>query len=41
MRRVTQHRTGALPGFTTRYGLKMLVWFEVHDDITAAITREK
>jgi putative endonuclease len=40
-RRVVQHRTGALPGFTSRYGCKLLVWYERHDDITTAILREK
>ncbi len=41
VRQVWQHRTGALPGFTSRYGVKTLVWFETHNDITAAIAREK
>ena len=41
VRRVFEHRTGAAPGFTKRYGLKRLVWFEAHDDIVAAIAREK
>ncbi|WP_026363243.1 GIY-YIG nuclease family protein [Methylopila sp. M107] len=41
VRRVFQHRTGAVEGFTKRYGIKTLVWFEVHDEITAAIAREK
>ena len=40
-RRVFEHREGLLPGFTPRYGLKRLVWMEVHDDIGAAIQREK
>ena len=39
--RLYQHRSGLLPGFTARYGLKLLVWFERHDDITEAIRREK
>ena len=39
--RVWQHREGALPGFTTRYGLKRLVWFEIHDTMERAILREK
>ena len=30
-----------LPGFTTRYGCKLLVWYERHDDMTGAIEREK
>jgi putative endonuclease len=40
VRRVHEHRTGALPGFTARYGVKTLVWYEPHDDIAAAIQRE-
>ena len=40
-RRVVEHREGLVPGFTKRYGLKRLVYAEPHDDITAAIQREK
>ena len=40
IRRAYEHRTGAVPGFTKRYGLKMLVYFEGHDDIRLAIQRE-
>jgi predicted GIY-YIG superfamily endonuclease len=40
-RRVYDHRTGAVPGFTSRYKLKMLVWYELYDDMTNAIMREK
>ena len=39
--RAAQHRSGALPGFTTRYGCKLLVYFELYDDMTTAILREK
>jgi putative endonuclease len=39
--RAYQHREGLLAGFTKRYGLKMLVYYEQHDDIRAAIQREK
>ena len=39
--RVWQHRTGAFEGFTKRYDVKRLVWFEHHADIAAAIAREK
>ena len=38
--RVNAHREGLVPGFTKRYGLKQLVYFERHDDIEAAIQRE-
>jgi putative endonuclease len=41
VRRVTEHRAGAADGFTKRYGLRRLVFFECHDDIRAAIQREK
>jgi putative endonuclease len=39
--RVWQHREGVVEGFTKKYGCKLLVWFERHDDIEAAIRREK
>ena len=41
VKRVTQHRLGHVPGFTKRYGVKMLVWFERHADVREAIMREK
>jgi putative endonuclease len=40
-RRVWEHREGVAEGFTKRYGLKRLVYFERHDDIGRAIQREK
>jgi putative endonuclease len=36
-----EHREGVIDGFTKQYGLKRLVYVERHDDITAAILREK
>ena len=39
--RIWQHRTEATKGFTARYGIKRLVWFEAHDTMEAAIRREK
>jgi putative endonuclease len=39
--RVWQHRTGAVGGFTKRYGCKLLVWYEVGGDMEHAILREK
>ncbi len=41
VRRVFEHREGAVPGFTKRYGLKQLVYFEKYDMPTLAIQREK
>ncbi len=40
-RRSWQHRTGDLRGFSQKFGLKTLVWFETHRDIHEAIAREK
>ena len=40
-RRVHEHKMKAVPGFTSRYGVDRLVWFETHDEPLAAITREK
>jgi len=39
--RVHQHREGLIKGFTYRYGIKRLVWFERHETMEAAIVREK
>ena len=39
--RVYQHKEKLLPGFTSRYDVRRLVWFEVYDDPTTAIEREK
>lgn len=40
LRRVHQHREGLRGGFTAKYGVKRLVWFEPHDSIVTAIQRE-
>jgi putative endonuclease len=40
-RRAFEHREGLLEGFTKRYGLKHLVYYESYDDIRVAIQREK
>lgn len=40
-KRVYEHRVGLIDGFTKRYGLNMLVYFEQTADIRAAIEREK
>ena len=39
--RAYQHREALIPGFTSRYGCKMLVWYEFHEEMIAAIAREK
>src|SRR3954463_12987409 len=35
-----QHKAGTI-GFTARYGCKMLVWYEIHEEMLPAIAREK
>ena len=40
-RRVYQHREKLLPGFTSRYNVFKLVYYEAFGDISAAILREK
>ena len=40
-RRVAQHRVGGGDAFTTRYRVRHLVWFEVHENPVSAILREK
>jgi len=39
-RRAWEHREGLVPGFTKTYGVKRLVYFEVFENIHAAIERE-
>ena len=41
LRRVSEHREEVIKGFTSRYGVKRLVWYEVHTTVRAAIQREK
>jgi len=40
-RRAFEHREGVIAGSTKRYGLKLLVYYEVFDDVRDAIQREK
>ena len=39
--RTWQHREHVVDGFTSRYGVNRLVWFELHPSMESAITREK
>jgi putative endonuclease len=41
IRRTYEHREKVLPGFSARYDVRRLVWFEIYDDPTNAIAREK
>jgi putative endonuclease len=39
-RRIWEHREGLVSGFTKTYGVKLLVYYEIFEDIQAAINRE-
>jgi putative endonuclease len=41
IRRVTEHKKGKIKGFTSKYNIKRLVYFEEGDDVDMAILREK
>ncbi len=41
IRRVWEHKNDLTEGFTKRYRIHTLVWYEVHDNMESAITREK
>lgn len=39
--RVWRHKEGLVEGFTKKYGCKRLVWHELHETMTSAVSREK
>jgi putative endonuclease len=41
MRRTWEHKNDLVEGFTRKYGVHILVWYEFHEDIALAIAREK
>ena len=41
MKRIWEHKHDLVDGFTKQYAVHDLVWFEMHEDMHAAITREK
>ena len=41
VQRAWQHRNHLVPGFTARYGVDRLVWFDVHETMESAIARQK
>ncbi len=41
VQRVWQHKNDVVGGFTSRYGVHTLVWYELHETMESAITREK
>jgi len=40
IRRIAEHRSGKIRGFTSKYGCKLLVWFEAYDEMEQARLRE-
>ena len=41
VQRIWQHKEGLAEGFTRKYSVKMLVWYEQHETMISAIAREK
>ncbi len=41
VKRIWEHKNDVVKGFTQRYGVHTLVWFEMHETMASAITREK
>jgi putative endonuclease len=41
VKRIWEHKNNLVKGFTKRYGVHNLVWYELHDNMDAAIEREK
>ena len=41
IKRVWEHKNSCVEGFTQKYGVHQLVYFEFHEDMVSAITREK
>ena len=41
VKRVWEHKNDLVNGFTKEYGVHRLVYYELHDDMVSAITREK
>ena len=40
-KRVWEHKTNLVDGFTKRYNFRKLMWYELHGSMISAITREK
>jgi putative endonuclease len=41
IKRVWEHKSDFVDGFTKKYGVHTLVWFEMHESMDSAITRER
>ena len=41
VKRIWEHKNNIIEGFTNKYGIHMLVWYELHESMESAIRREK
>jgi putative endonuclease len=41
VKRIWEHKNDMVKGFTKRYGVHLLVWYELHESMESAIEREK
>ncbi|WP_456411982.1 GIY-YIG nuclease family protein [Thiolapillus sp.] len=41
IKRVWEHKSNVVQGFTSKYGVHRLVWYELHEDMASAIQREE
>ena len=41
VKRIYEHKEGVIEGFTKKYGCKILVFYELHETMLSAISREK
>jgi putative endonuclease len=41
VKRIWEHKNDLVKGFTKRYGVHDLVWFELHENMNSALEREK
>jgi len=41
IKRIWEHKTNSVEGFTKKYGVHVLVWYEIHETMDSAIQREK
>ena len=41
VKRIWEHKNNVVKGFTQKYGVHTLVWFELHETMESAISREK
>ena len=41
LKRIWEHKNNLVEGFTKRYDVHHLVWYEIHESMESAITREK